>query len=346
MEKTPKQVAFLMLENFSMMAFSSTIEPMRAANRLYGRDLFQWQLFSVDGGPVTASNQIQLTVDGAMAAIKRPDLIVLCSGLDVQHIDYKAISKILWPFASNESVSIVGVCTAPYILAKCGLLDRSRCTIHWENLASFREEMPALLVTNNIYEIDGNRMTCSGGTAPIDMMLELIRQSFDQDLMLAVADQFMHERARPADESQKMAEHVLTSRQSSKLAEAIQIMQNHIDDPLSTNEVAEIADVSLRQLERLFKKYKNTTPQRYYLFLRLQQARRLLLQTSLSVLQVTIATGFSSQSHFTKCYRDLFHHTPGSERKVMRIDKTTALDEPLSESLNDALEEALDAARR
>ncbi|PID65350.1 MAG: hypothetical protein CR977_01170 [Gammaproteobacteria bacterium] len=223
------------------------------------------------------------------------------------------------PYGNKEKVTIVGLCTAPYVMARIGLLDRYRCTLHWENLASFREEMPALLVTNNLFEIDGNRITCSGGTAPIDMMLELIREHFDQDTMMAVAEQFVHERARPSDESQKMAEHVLTSRQSPKLAEAIQIMQNHIDDPLSTNEVAEIADVSLRQLERLFKKYKNTTPQRYYLFLRLQQARRLLLQTSLSVLQVTIATGFSSQSHFTKCYRDLFHHTPGSERKNMKI---------------------------
>lgn len=321
---TVHKVAFLMLDNFSMMAFASMIEPMRAVNNLIGETVFDWDFFSVDGEAVHASNRMPVSVRGTIHDMGSPTMIVLCGGLNIQHIDYKPIAKGLWKYSSDERVTIGGICTAPYVMAKCGLLDRYRCTVHWENIASFREEMPALLVTNNLYEIDGNRITCSGGTAPIDMMLEIVKREFDQDVMLAVADLFVHERVRPSDETQKMAEHVLTSRQSPKLAEAVQIMQNHIDDPLTTNEVAEIAEVSLRQLERLFKKYKNTTPQRYYLFLRLQQARRLLLQTSLSVLQVTIATGFSSQSHFTKCYRDLFHHTPGSERKLMKINQKNA----------------------
>lgn len=318
------RVAFLLLNKFSMMAFTSMIEPMRAVNSLVGENAYDWSLFSVDGQPVTASNGIEVNVGGAMTQLQSPNLIVLCGGIDIQYIDHKPIAKALWPYTNNERIVIAGICTAAYVLAKSGLLDRYRCTMHWENLASFREEMPSLLITNNLYEIDGNRVTCSGGTAPIDLMLALIHRDFNQDIMMAVADLFVHERARSSDESQKMAEHVLTSRQSPKLAEAIQIMQNHIDDPLSTNEVAEIAEVSLRQLERLFKKYKNTTPQRYYLFLRLQQARRLILQTSLSVLQVTIATGFSSQSHFTKCYRDLFHRTPGSERNMKKIGRVSA----------------------
>lgn len=315
------KVAFLLLDNFSMMAFSSVIEPMRATNTLIGETVYDWTLYSVDSAPVSASNNVELIVSGSMTDFDEPDMIFVFGGINIQHIDHKPIGKALWQYSKDEKVTLVGVCTAAYVLAKCGLLDRYRCTMHWENLAAFREEMPALLITNNLYEIDGNRMTCSGGTAPIDLMLELIQRDYGQDVMLAVADQFIHERARSSDERQKMAEHVLTSRQSPKLAEAIQIMQNHIDDPLSTGEIAEISEVSLRQLERLFKKYKNTTPQRYYLYLRLQQARRLLLQTSLSVLQVTIATGFSSQSHFTKCYRDLFHHTPGSERKSSKISQ-------------------------
>ncbi len=313
-------VAFLLLDNLSMMSFAAMIEPMRAANTLMGEPpLFDWRLYSIDGKPVSASNGVKFEVQGAMTEIHAPDMIILCGGNDIQKIDYKYIGKNLRKYASDPDITLVGICTGSYILAKCGFLDHVRCTIHWENIASFREEMPNLLVTNNLFEIDKNRITCSGGTAPIDMALELIRHALGEDTMFAVADQYIHERPRPSDESQKMAEHMSISKQSPKLAEAIQIMQNHIDDPLTTHEVAEIADVSLRQLERLFKKHKNTTPQRYYLFLRLQQARRLLLQTSLSVLQVTIATGFSSQSHFTKCYRDLFHRTPGSERKVKSI---------------------------
>lgn len=314
------KVSFVLLDNFSFMAFSSVIEPMRATNGLIGEDVFVWQQLSVDGEAVKASNQVSVNVDGDLSLLANSELIIICSGNGVERINYRPIGKALNPLKNKEKVTIAGVCTGAYIMAKIGLLDRYRCTIHWENLASFREEMPALIITNNLYEIDGNRITCSGGTAPVDMMLALINQHFGQDVMLAVADQYIYERARPANETQKMAEHMMTSRQSPKLAEAIQIMQNHIDDPLSTHEVAEIAEVSLRQLERLFKKYKDSTPQRYYLFLRLQQARRLLLQTSLSVLQVAIATGFSSQSHFTKCYRDLFRHTPGSERRMMRIN--------------------------
>ncbi len=319
----PQKVAFLLLENLSMMSFAAMIEPMRAANTLMGEKLFDWHLYSIDGEPVTASNFVKMEVQGSMTEMGSPDMIILCGGNDIQKVDYKSVAKSLRKYASNPDVTLVGICTGSYVLAKCGFLDKVRCTIHWENIASFREEMPNLLVTNNLFEIDKNRITCSGGTAPIDMSLELIRQSLGEDTMFAVADQYIHERPRPSDESQKMAEHMLISKQSPKLAEAVQIMQNHIDDPLTTNEVAEIAQVSLRQLERLFKKHKNTTPQRYYLFLRLQQARRLLLQTSLSVLQVTIATGFSSQSHFTKCYRDLFHRTPGSERKTKKIVQDT-----------------------
>lgn len=315
-----KRIAFLLLDNFSMMAFTSMIEPMRAVNSMYDEVFYSRKLYSVDGEPVKASNGVVIATEGSMRDLDSLDWLVICGGVDIQKVDHKAINKVLWNYAKDDRTTLIAICTAAYVLAKGGLLDKYRCTMHWENIASFREEMPSLLITNNLYEIDGNRITCSGGTAPLDLMLELINREHGQDTMLAVADLFIHERARPSDEAQKMAEHVLTSRQSPKLAEAIKIMQDHIDDPLSTNEVAEVADVSLRQLERLFKKYKDTTPQRYYLFLRLQQARRLLLQTSLSVLQVTIATGFSSQSHFTKCYRDLFRRTPGSERKIMRIN--------------------------
>lgn len=206
------------------------------------------------------------------------------------------------------------ICTGGHILAESGLLDGYRCTIHWENLAAFSENFPDIEVSAQLFEVDRNRFTCAGGTASADMMLHLVAQQHGQGLANEVAEQIMHERIRSHDERQQMSVANRIGARHSKLAGIISTMQQNLEEPLTRTALAKEADLSTRQLERLFRRYLNRSPARYYLELRLQRARQLLLQTNMSVMNVALACGFVSASHFTKCYRAYFGRTPYRER--------------------------------
>jgi transcriptional regulator GlxA family with amidase domain len=195
------------------------------------------------------------------------------------------------------------------------LLDGFRCTVHWENLDAFREDFPDLDVTGELFEIDGPRLTCSGGTASLDMMLSLIAQSHGRDLAAQVAEQFIHERIRDTHDHQRMSLQGRLGISHPKLLQVITMMEAHLEEPLARAELARRAGLSTRQLERLFRRYLGRTPTRYYLELRLHRARALLTQTAMSILNVALACGFVSASHFSKCYREFFHKMPREERQ-------------------------------
>ena len=213
--------------------------------------------------------------------------------------------------------AIVGaICTGTYVLAAAGLLNESRCTIHWENIDGLAEEFPHLEITNELFEIFDNRITCSGGTASLDMMLYLISQIHGQTLAAQVSDQFIHDRIRDPSDRQRMELRSRLGVSHPKLLTVVGLMETNLEEPMSQTELARQAALSTRQLERLFRKYLSTTPTRYYLNLRLARARHLLRQTSLSILSVALACGFVSASHFSKCYRETYGRTPRAERAV------------------------------
>jgi transcriptional regulator GlxA family with amidase domain len=214
----------------------------------------------------------------------------------------------------RKGVDIGALCTGSYILARAGLLNGYRCTIHWENLPSFVEDFPEIEVTSELFEIDRNRLTCAGGTAAIDMMLNIIAMQHGHELAASVADQFMHERIRDRHDRQRMSLQVRLGVRHPKLLTVIKAMEQNLEEPLSRGALASNARLSTRQLERLFRRYLRRSPARYYLELRLNKARLLLLQTNMSVIDVALACGFVSASHFSKCYRDFFGHTPRKER--------------------------------
>jgi transcriptional regulator GlxA family with amidase domain len=238
---------------------------------------------------------------------------VLCSGVDVHHLEDKALQSWLRRM-DRRGTDIGALCTASYILARTGLLDGYRCTIHWENLAGFVEEFPDIDVTAELFEIDRNRFTCSGGTGAIDMMLNVIAMQHGHELAAGVADQFMHERIRDQHDHQRMSLPARLGVRHPMLLAVIDLMEQNLEEPLSRTDLALSAGLSTRQLERLFRKYLNRSPARYYLELRLNKARLLLLQTNMSVIDVALACGFVSASHFSKCYRDFFGRTPRKER--------------------------------
>lgn len=310
----PMEIGFFLVPGFSMMAFASAVEPLRLANRVAGRAVYVWRAYSIDGNPVQASNDFAAIADAAIADAANPEIMIVCGGIGAEHYRNAAVSSKLRRMARHGTV-LGAVCTGSYILARAGLLDGYRCTIHWENLPGFSEEFPHIEVMSELYEVDRDRLTCSGGTAAVDMMLNFIALHLGHDIAAAVADQLMHHRIRSSYEDQRMALRARLNITHPKLLDAIACMESNLDEPLSCADLAIAVGLSPRQLERLFRKYLNLSPIRYYLGLRLERARFLLLQTSLSILNVALTCGFISASHFSKCYREHFGWTPSEERR-------------------------------
>lgn len=303
----------VLFDQFPLIPFSCLVDCMRTANRFSGQQVYTWEIVSIEGESIASSSGVQVATQLTLQEVKECDRLFLVSTNETQYFDNESAFTKLAQFAAND-VMLCSVSSGSFVLAKAGLLDGYRCTIHWENLPVFRELYPSLYSTRNIYEIDRDRATCSGGTAALDMMLKLIETDCGQEITRKISQMYQHDRLRTPEDQQRMEGKYDLIRLSPKLAEAIDLMQNNIEDPLSPQEVAGHVGVSLRQLERLFKKYRSATPQRYYLKLRLENARQLLLYTSQSGLDVAIASGFSSHSHFIKSYRDVYGRTPREER--------------------------------
>jgi len=307
---------FFLVPKFSMIAFTAAVEPLRLANRMSGRELYRWKLYSTDGAPVRASNGIALMPDAPLARSAeggKLDAIVVCGGIDVQHFEDKPAIAALRR-AERQGIQLGAVCTGSHVLAKAGLLDGYRCTIHWENLDSFTEAFPEIEVSTDLFEIDRGRFTCCGGTAALDLMLHLIGRRHGAALATSVSEQCILERIRDEDDAQRMPVSARLKVNHPKLVASIGLMESNLEQPLSQDELAKRIGLSRRQLERLFRRYLRKAPARHYLELRLQRARLLLLQSTLSIIDVALACGFVSASHFSKCYRQAYARSPKQER--------------------------------
>jgi transcriptional regulator GlxA family with amidase domain len=311
----PQKIGLILIPRFSLISFTSMVEAMRLANRMGGRELYSWRFLSTDGRPVESSSGLTVEADGELNAANDINCAVICGGIDIQRFDDRQTVSWLRRMG-RRGLDIGAMCTGSYILARAGLLDGHRCTIHWENLASFLEDFPDVEVTAELFEIDRNRFTCSGGTAAIDLMLNVISRQHGHELAAAVADQLMHERIRDEHDHQRMSLPARLGVRHPKLLSVIESMEQNLEEPMSRAELAGRAGLSTRQLERLFRKYLSRSPARYYLERRLHKARLLLLQTNMSVIDVALACGFVSASHFSKCYRDFFGRTPRKERNI------------------------------
>ena len=309
------RIGFCLLPEFSSLAFISAVEPLRLANRLNGEKLYSWECYSIDGKPAISSAGIEFSVQGGISDMPTLPTVFTCGGVNIQNHTNTQILSNLRRLSSHGS-SLGAICTGSHVLAKAGLLKGYRCTIHWENLSGFIEDFPDLDITSELFEIDRNRYTCAGGTAALDMMLSLIAKQTTQELALAVADQLIYHRIREGTERQRMELRARLGISHPKLLAAIACMEDNLEEPLSCSDLATNVGLSTRQLERLFQKYLDYSPTRYYLGLRLDRARYLLIQTSLPIIEVALACGFVSASHFSKCHREHFGRTPSDERRV------------------------------
>jgi transcriptional regulator GlxA family with amidase domain len=308
-----RHFAFLTLAQYSFIALSSAVEALRMANRVVGQEVYRWSIVSMDGQSVAASNQLTLSPTVAIADVSVADIVFVCGGLNVEHYAGSDVLAVLRRL-DRHGVALGSLCTGGYALAKAGLLDRVKAVVHWENMSTLREEFPQVLYSDQVFAIDQNRYTSSGGVAPLDMMLHIIKKDLGRDVVPRISDQFIVDRIRSDQDRQHIPLQTRVGLYHENLIEAAALMEANIEEPLSLDEVAQLVGVSRRQIERLFKRYVGQVPAKYYLDVRLQQARRLLLQSSMSVMEVAVACGFQSPPHFSKCYRGKFGHTPSAER--------------------------------
>lgn len=319
-----RSFVFVLLNQFSLMPFAAAVEPLRIANRMSGQPLYRWRVVSETGAPVACSGGIPIGVDGPLPEVGRDDVVMVCAGIDVRGNTTPGLITWLRRIARRGAV-IGGLCTAAHVLADAGLLDGRRATIHWENLDGFREDFAEVDLTQTVFVIDGNRVTSAGGTAAIDLMLTLIADDHGKDLANAVADQLIYTAIRTDRDAQRLSIPTRIGVRHPRLSRVIERMEATIEEPLSPADLAEEVGMSTRQLERLFRRYLNRSPKRYYMELRLARARNLLMQTDLSVINVALAAGFASPSHFSKCYRAQYGVTPYRERGAQGlIDEAAA----------------------
>jgi AraC family transcriptional regulator, glycine betaine-responsive activator len=314
----PQSIALVLVPEFTMMPVTSAIEPLRLANRLADKQLYKWTLHSLDGQPVAASNGILTMVNGDLETVPHDAAIIVCGGLNIQHHTDKRLLSWLRK-TSRRGVDIGAVCTGAHVLAEAGLLDGYKCTIHWENLPGFTEAFPDIDITGGLFEIDEDRFSSAGGTTALDLMLSLITSQHGPDMAAQVAENILHSPIRHHSENQRLSLPARIGARHPKLVSIIEKMEDNLEDPLSPSLLAKQAGLSTRQLERLFRRYLDRSPKRYYLELRLKKARSLLLQTDMSVINVALACGFSSPSHFSKCYRAFYGRTPYRERGVPAV---------------------------
>ncbi|WJF91510.1 GlxA family transcriptional regulator [Paraburkholderia bonniea] len=325
---------FMPLPNFTLIAFSNAVEVLRMANYLSGQTLYRWTLVSPEGGPVRTSNG--LSVDTLPAdSVTAADIVFVCGGIDVQRVTTPQHLSVLRRF-SRSGITLGSLCTGTYALARAGLLSGYACSIHWENLSALREEFPGTRFLKELFVIDRDRVTCTGGIAPLDMMLNLIAARVGTARITQIAEQFVVEHVRDPNAQQRMPLVARLGCANKSLFEVIALMENNIEEPLSREELARLAGMSQRQLQRLFREHLGMTPTHYYLTLRLRRSRELLLQTDMSIMHITMACGFQSACHFSKSYRDAYGSAPTRERRRQAA--------PLEETPQPQPGETLDAA--
>ncbi len=311
-----RHFGFLTLPGFSMIAFTSAVEALRMANYVARRELYRWTVYSADGEPAAASNGIAARPTHRLdPGAAWPDVLIVCGGVRMREA-VDAPTRAVLRRAAAHGVTLGGICTGAYALMAAGLLDGYRCATHWEQLAALHGEFPAVRFANELFVVDRDRLTCTGGAAPLDLMLHLMREQFGAELAAAVSAQFVLQQVRDAHHPQPVPVGSRVGFSRTELVEAVRLMEANVEEPLPLPELARLIGMSERNMQRMFRHYLDIAPTQYYVGTRLKRARSMLRGTDLSIARVTALCGFQSACHFSKAYRTLFGHAPSHERRA------------------------------
>lgn len=306
---------FLLIPNFTTIGFACAIETLRMANLAARRTLYRTLLIAIDHEPVRASNGMCVLPDHSIADAPELDALFVVGSNPIPAKNDRNLINWLRKL-SHDRIPLGGICTGSHLLASADLLKGYRCTIHWEDSEQLKDKFPGIVISNQLFELDGDRYTCSGGTASMDMTLQLIaREPNGMEIATRAAELLLCDRMRGSREQQRVPLRQKLGHSQPKLSQVVAIMEANLEEPLDLEELARLNEMSVRQLERLFHKYLDSKPSQYYLELRLKRARDLLLRSEAQIRDVALSCGFSSPAHFSKCYSRLFGHSPRIERK-------------------------------
>ncbi len=306
---TPTRIGVLLVDDFALMSFASVVEPFRAANLIAGEKIYEVLHFAASGTGATSSSGMVVPSHGDILKCGKLKFVFVVAGGNQREILEAPVVPALRRL-DQRGVTLGGVSGGPLLLAHAGLMEGRRMTVHWEHVPALAEISPSLTIERSLYVIDRNRVTCAGGIAPMDMMHALIAEQHGRDFARKVSDWFLHTEIRPSAGAQRSS---LAERYGSKnriVLDTIELMTSHVADTLPLTRLAVFAGVGPRQLNRLFRQQLGVPTMAFYLDLRLDHARRLLANTTLSVTEVALATGFSTASHFSSAFRKRFGLPP------------------------------------
>lgn len=309
-----RTVGVLLIPGFALLSYAAAVEPLRAANTLSERTLYRWVHLTPDGAPAAASSGVAIAADRPALEAAGLDVLIVCAGGNPARFRDRATLRWLRGLG-RRTVVVGGVSGGPYLLARAGLLDGRRCTIHWEHESAFAEAFPDLTLTRSLYEIDGARLTCAGGVAALDMMVAMIGGDHGPQLAQRVSDWFLQSRHRPGGDAQRMSLRDRTGVANRAVLAALAAMEAEIEEPLTRTALAKAAGVGTRQLERLFRHHLNASVAARYRAIRLDRARTLLTETSLSIAEAGTACGFASPAHFSRAFTAAFGAAPSAFRR-------------------------------
>ena len=320
----PRRVGFVTIPGFSLMALTSAMEPLRSANRLTGEQRYIWDVIGLQPGQVEASNGLSVLAVHGIADAPKADLTIIVASLDLETFNNPALANFMRQICQRRGM-LGAISNGSLILARAGLLDGRHATIHWEMQQLLAESFPKVDVSDSLFCWDGDIMTCGGGSASMDMMLEFISRKDGHEVAVGVSEQFLHGPARSAMECQRQDvqwRYRITDR---RLETVINVMEARISNPVKVSKLAEIADLSERQLERLFESVFHKSPSKFYLELRLKFGRARLLGSTESIESIADTTGFSSQAHFSRAIKDWCGVSPLVIRRQHRIANVGSL---------------------
>ncbi len=314
-DTSPKRYVFLLIPGFSPLGMTCAQETLALANRsTTKRKYYEWLLVSEDGAPVTSWNGLRVDVDAGLIDLHRNDTLIVCAGENAAAGSSKKTLNWLRR-ETRKGIDFGGLSSGTWTLAMAGLISGKRVTTHWEYVSAMSETFADVEVQDSIYAVDGRVFTCAGSASSMDMMLDRIQSDYGADLATWVADQMVYTAPRAEGHSQRISMGGRLGVRHAKLVRAIEVMRQNLEDPIAPSIVARDVGMSTRQLERLFSRYLGTSPKKYYLGLRLEKARNLLVQTEMSLMEICVLCGFKSSSHFSKAYRKMFGVSPSRDTR-------------------------------
>lgn len=304
---------FVLVPRFSLVAFACALDALRGANQALSRIYYTWSVASADGKTHASTSLIPL---GAVPldSDPQPDVVVVCGGDSSHTYNDPTLNNWLHEQAKREC-RIGAISDGSYVVAAAGLFDGVTSTIHWKCLDAYRERFPDLDIKPAIMEISQNRFSCAGGTSSLDLMLHFVREEHGSEIASQIAENYFHDTIRDRSREQHLTNAYRIAARNPLLADALLLMENHLESRLSITDIAKLLKLSRRQLDRIFQRDLGQTPRDHYRNLRLTRASGLLMQTGMSVSEIAVACGFQSASHLSKHFQTRFGLSPGRYRR-------------------------------